>query len=224
MSPSLPIIVWIASIFSSNARPLCSYINFKNGLGTPLNTCHPEFNNGLERSYEYLCFTGQGYYRVTHANHLCINGPLTFSQNITQDVLYGDCHDSDCTNNLLSFTTFTNENCTEDYQDEYVTNILLINECMVATSVVTTPPTNACEVFCNDEFFQIGYFSDADCNENIPFPVRFYFDQCSEIGVPKEFYKLIDCTDPINGDVLNKYPYRNGTKSDFDSFVKNFLS
>eukprot|EP01084_Bolivina_argentea_P241075 404799_1 len=219
---SVIILIWQLTV--SYSAPTCAYINANTGLGTPLNVCHAVYNDGLLRSYEYIC-QDDGYYEITHANHLCLNGPLSRTIDITNFVLYGDCHDGECVNNLMEFKAFINDNCTENYNETYGSDTLLINECMKTTTVISTPPTRAAAVYCNDNFFQIGYFGDDDCEGGfLTWPQRFYFDQCDTQGFPNVYYKLEKCTDPINVDVLNKYPYTNGTKKDFDRFFTLFVA
>ena len=221
------ILIVIATVCAilSDSKPLCAYINFDTGFGTPLYTCHPVYNEGILRSYEYVC-QNNGYYEIEHSNHLCTDGPLSRATNITENILYGDCHDSvGCDENIMEWISFINNNCTENYNDAYETHILLINECMAATKIYSTPATRAAMVYCNDEFFQIGYFGNSRCEGgSLTFPQRFYFDQCNEEGFPNEYYKLEKCTDPIGAHILNKYPYKNGTKADYDKFVQLFQS
>ena len=88
---------------------------------------------------------------------------------------------------------------------------------MLDTVDISTPPTNAAEVVCNENFFQIGYFYSSICSGNyLTFPLRFNFNRCNDEYQEEGIYITLNkCTDPIPTEELNKYPYKNGTYEDF---------
>ena len=219
---SMFIAIISVSIFFVNGAPNCGYVNLNYGIGYPLNLCNEMYNFGLlYRSYDVICNTANGDILETyHLNHECGLHSGQYG-NLTESVINGDCSSVRCNENLLKFTGFVNANCTENKDEEYLESTFLINECMLNTVTITSPPTRASMVFCNEDFFQIGFYANVECTGDfIAYTVRYNFNECDDEDGIGTYYTLNECTDPIEADILNKYPYRNATKKDYDDLYK----